>query len=178
MTLPRITHDAWTDLAAFEVFKHLDPHDQLETEVARGVRQTHLSLFSDWRSAGGTMVLNRVISEQRAGGQRPFALLALTATGLAGVAEAAFLSRDHDRFRMQIRAAALHIRHHLPDVAPTLGLHRIEARCWSGHPTAATFLTSIGFSHEVDQPGFGVTGAETFRLFSWVAKTSTSQPKG
>lgn len=175
MPHPRITHAAWTDLAAFEVFKHLDPHDHREAEMARGIAQTHLSLFADWRAVLGQMVFARVISERRTGAEHPFAVLGLTYTGLAGVAEAAFLARDHARYHRQVAAAALLIRAQLPTVAPALGIHRIEARCWAGHPTAATFLKHIGFSHEVDQRGFGTSGAETFRLFAWVAPGSTSQ---
>lgn len=175
MTLPRITHAAWTDLPAFEVFKHLDPNDHREAEVARGIDQTHLSLFADWRAALGQMVLARVISERRASAEHPFALLGLTYTGLAGVAEAAFLSRDHALYRRQVAVAAILIRETLPTIAQQLGLHRIEARCWAKHPTAAQFLDAIGFAHETDQLGFGVTGAETFRLFAWVAPGIPSQ---
>jgi len=178
MRLPRVTHASWTDLPAFEVFKHLDPNDHHEAEVARGLRQTHLSLFADWRAAMGRAVLARVISETRAGGDHPIGVLGLFATGLAGVAEAAFLARDHALYRPQITATALMIRHQLDQVAAPIGLHRIEARCWAGHPTASAFLTAIGFQHETDQRGFGVSGAETFRVFAWVAPGLAYPTKG
>jgi len=37
-----------------------------------------------------------------------------------------------------------------------------------GHPTAAGFLTALGFRHEATMPGFGIGGAATFLQFAYL----------
>lgn len=159
----------FTDLAAMAVFRHLDPSDQLEAELVRGAPAQALGLFADWRAAAAGGVLNLVLETA---GATPFAVLALGHTGQAGVAQAALLARDHGRFRRPLAEAAVLIRARMPGWCAERGIHRIEARCWAGHPTAAGLLTGIGFAHEADMPGFGADGAVVFRQFAWVAARS------
>lgn len=170
-----VTSDPFSDLAAFQVFKMLDPMDHMEAELARGCDLTHLALFADWRAAEPVRVLSLVLSERRGSDKRPFAVLGLNRTSHAGVVEAAFLSRDHRVNRRAIAEAALLIRDGIKAFADQLGLHRIEARCWADHASASRFLVSLGFRHECDMPGYGVDGAVTFRLFAWVAPGSTTE---
>lgn len=160
------------DFAALAVFRQLDPHDLIEAAAVRGGEVTHLSLWFDWRAMEGARVLSRVIED---GGQ-PFAVLALSHTGQAGVAGAAMLARDHRRFARPLAALAARIRRDMPAFCAGLGIHRVEARCWAAHPTAALLLTRLGFAHEADMPGFGRTGRETFRQFAWTAPHPAPHP--
>lgn len=157
---------AWDDLAGMAVFRHLDPHDQLEAELVRGQPSHALGLFADWRGMAPHAVLNLIL--QTAGGT-PFAVLALSNTGQAGVAQGALLARDHGRFRLPLARAAIAIRDRMPAWCAEQGIHRIEARAWAGHPTAPRLLRAIGFAEECLMPGFGLTGTVAFRQFAWVA---------
>ncbi len=156
----------FSSLSAMAVFRHLDPADQIEAELIRGAPSTPLDLFADWRAVAAAGPLNLVLETA---GSTPFAVLALTHTGQAGVAQAAFLARDHARFRRDIARAAVLIRARMPGWCADRGVHRIEARCWTGHPTAPHFLTAIGFAPEAVMPGFGLTGQISFAQFAWVS---------
>ena len=176
MARPRITVDLWTDAAGFDVLASLDRHDIAEVEAGLGrAGLAAVTLFAEWRAAAAGAMLSVVVSEEWSPiSKQPFAVLALRRAGVAGVAEAAFLARDHRLFHRPIVEAALRIRDGMPDYAERAGLNRIEARCWASHPTAARFLAAVGFQHEADLNGFGATGAETFRQFAWVAPGCTS----
>lgn len=155
----------FTDLSAMAVFRQLDPSDHLEAELIRGAPAHALGLFADWRAASRACLLNLCIETSTG---TPFAVLALAHTGQAGVAEAALLARNHARFARPLRELAATIRAELPKWCAEHGIHRIEARCWAGHPSAARLLSLIGFRAEADMLGFGQTGQITFRQFAWI----------
>lgn len=156
----------YDDMAAMVVLRDLDPQDRLEAEAVRGEVVSHLSLFGDWRAARGYHLLSLVIRASPS--DEPVALLALANTGQHGVASAALVARNHRRYRRQLAALARLIRKELPRFASEAGIFRIEARAWASHPRASKFLSLVGFTHEVDMPGFGRGGTETFRQFAWI----------
>lgn len=171
MAPPLVVAQPWSDKAGFDVLANLDTHDLLEFWAAYGAQGVPtVTMFADWRAAAGGALVSYVLCQAwRETSLEPFAVLALRLTGAAGVAEAAFLARDHRLYRREIATAGGLIRDNLAGQASTFGLHRVEARCWAQHPTAARFLRAVGFSHEADLQGFGANGAETFRQFAWVA---------
>ena len=158
---------AYDELGAMAVFKGLDPHDLLEAQITRGRAVSHLALFSDWHAMQAHAVLSLVVFTDPPSGAKPFGVLMLGNTGQAGVAQAAFLARDHRRFRRELVQAARAIRMDMPVFCRERGIHRIEARAWAGHPRAPRFLQAIGFQAEAVMPGFGASGAETFIQFAW-----------
>lgn len=160
------------DLAAMAVFRQLDVHDHMEAELVRGVPYTTLGLFAEWRMAQAHGPLSLIATTGSA--ERPFAIFCLGHTGQAGVAQGALLAAHHDRHRIALARLALAIRDKMPAFAAETGIHRIEARCWAGHPTAARLLTGMGFAHEADLSGFGRDGAHTFRQFAWTRPATTA----
>lgn len=163
-------------LAAKAVFSQLDSNDLLEAQMVRGAHVDHLILFADWHNMQRNCLLSLVVTTAEAQGSVPFALLALGHTGQCGVAQAALVARDHKRFRRQLAHAALAIAGEMPALAVNAGIGRIEARAWSQHPTASTFLRAVGFHHECDMPGFGSTGTVVFRQFAWTDQYLRSAP--
>lgn len=170
------------DLSGMAVFRQLDIHDQVEAELVRGVSYTALGLFAEWRMAQAQGPLSLVACTGPA--ERPFAVFCLGHTGQAGVAQGALLAARHDRHRQPLARLALEIRDRMPAFAAETGIHRIEARCWAGHPTAARILAAMGFTHEADLPGFGPGGIHSFRQFAWTrpdpvppAQTDPEPPK-
>lgn len=163
----------YDDLSAMAVLSALDAQDQIEAELTRGAPASALALFADWRQMEPLRVASHVALT--AGGQ-PFAVFALANTGQAGVAQAALLARDHRRHRIDLARLAVLIRHAFPRLAAACGIHRIEARSWAGHPTAARLLAAMGFAHECDMTGFGQSGAITFRQFAWIAPAPAPDP--
>lgn len=155
-------------MLALPVFRQLDPHDFMEAELIRGQAANGISLWADWRAVEAI----RFLSFVALAGQTPFAVFGLANTGQAGVASAALLARNHQRFARPLARLAVTIRRHMPAEAAARGIHRIEARCWAGHPTAADLLAGLGFAHECDMPGFGLTGSVTYRQFAFVAAHS------
>jgi len=162
-----ITLAPFDNLGAMAVLSRLDPSDLIEAHLVRGVHADHLTLFADWRGMQAQAVLSLVLKDDRRGG-KPFAVLALSNTGQAGVAQAALLARDHAAHWRALATAALMIRAGLPEYCAEWGIYRIEARCWAGHPSAARFLTHCGFAPETDMPGFGPDGTAIFRQFAWI----------
>lgn len=167
----------YDDHAAMAVFRNLDPHDVIEAEVMRGQSSSHLALWADWRAMRASWVASYVLSTGRPDqlGQTPFAVVALGNTGQAGVAQGAFLARSHKRFRGPIARAAVVIRHQLPRLCADLGIHRVEARCYAGHPTAQGFLRAIGFECDCAMRGFGADGTATFMQFAFLSQSPTDQ---
>lgn len=163
-----ITTRPYDDLAAMAVFRNLDVHDHLEAELVRGASTTHLGLFGDWRAMQPHHVLSLVAITAPNRGATPFAVLCLANTGQAGVAQAALLARNHALFRTPLRELVRAMARHLPIEARTRGIHRIEARCWAGHPTASRLLSALGFVPEADLYGFGADGRAVFRQFAWI----------
>lgn len=157
----------YEDHGAMAVFSRLDPHDLAEAQIVRGEAATHLGLFADWRAMRAAWIASHVLTTRATGGQ-PFAVLAVSHTGQAGVAQAAFLSRDHQRFRSSIARAGAVIRHQLPGWARERGIRRIEARCWLGHPTAPDFLFALGFAPEAIMHGFGPEGRDDFLQYAYI----------
>lgn len=152
---------------AMAVLSSLDPFDWIEAQMVRGELVTHLGLFADWHMMRGAWVASHVLTTRKAGGS-PFAVLAISNTGQAGVAQAAFLARDHTRYRLPIARTAILMRAAIGSFCAERGIHRIEARCWADHPTAARFLASIGFVREAIMPGFGPAGEAVFLQFAYV----------
>jgi hypothetical protein len=164
----------YDDLTAMAVLQRLDAHDHMEAELVRGAPASHLALFADWRAMQAFRLASFVAITGPDRGARPFAVFALAHTGQAGVASAALLARDHAAFRRPLAEMALRIRTELPATCAASGIRRIEARSWAGHPTAAGLLTALGFEHETDMPGFGLSGTITFRQFAWLAPENRS----
>lgn len=154
----------YSDEACHAVMCDLDPWDWLEVEATRGERVTALGLFADWRALQAARLESWAVHSPAG---RPFALVALVAGGQRGVAGAAMVARPHDRWRRPLAEVALAIRARMPEFAASRGIHRIEARAWSRHPTAARFLSATGFRLETRLPGFGADGCETFLQFAW-----------
>lgn len=153
----------YDDASAMAVFSALDVADAQEVELVRGVRTSALALFADWRSVEPARVASFIACT---GGGTPFAIFGLMNTGQAGVAAAALLARDHRRYRPWLAALAVDIRRELPAHCATLGIARVEARSWAGHPTASRLLRALGFCEECDMPGFGPTGRANFLQFA------------
>lgn len=161
----------WDDHDALIVFRTLDHHDQAEAEAVRGRSTSGVQLWADWRSVEQV----RIVSILAATAGTPFAVLGLSHTGQAGVAEAALLARSHARFRVPLARLAVLIRRRLPLVAAEAGIHRIEARCAAMHPTAALLLEGCGFHLEAIMRGFGADGGLSFRQFAWVRPRPTQE---
>lgn len=161
----------WNDLDALIVFRTLDHHDQAEAEAVRGRSASGVQLWADWRAVEQV----RIVSILACAAGTPFAVLGLSHTGQAGVAEAALLARSHRRFRVPLARLAVLIRRRLPVVAAEAGIHRIEARCASGHPTASRLLQGCGFHLEAIMRGFGADGRLTFRQYAWVSPRATQE---
>ena len=170
-----ISVDPYDDHGAMAVLSQLDPVDRVEAAILRGSMPSHLQLFAEWRALQASWVFGHVLRTRALTGL-PFAVLAVGNTGQAGVAQAAFLARDHVRFRREIVAAAVLARDAIGPTCAQLGIRRIEARCWAGHPTAANFLAAIGFQAEADMAGFGGDGRQIVRQFAYVAELSPHQP--
>ena len=160
----------YDDHRAMAVLSRLDPVDQQEANVGRGQSVSHLALFADWRAINAARLLSVVLCHGNSPDMAtPFAVLGLSNTGQAGVAQAAFLARDHERFKSPILSALRRIRRELPGFCAELGIHRIEARSWAEHPRAPFFLRGCGFRYETDLRGYGADGRDTFQLFAWTS---------
>ncbi|MGR3822676.1 MAG: hypothetical protein ACU0A5_08870 [Salipiger marinus] len=159
----------YEDHAALDILRALDPSDYREAVLARGAEASHLALFAEWRAAQAVGVVSHLL---RTDTGRPFALLTVVLTA-RGVAQAALLSRSHDKFRMPLARAAVEIRRRLPGWAAGAGIHRLEARCWADHPTAPGFLRACGFRFEAETPGYGPDGRAVFLQFAWIHEGGT-----
>ncbi|KRS15651.1 hypothetical protein [Roseovarius indicus] len=155
------------NLAGMAVLSHLDVNDHIEAQLVRGRAADHLDIFCDWRGIQAHALLSLVVKDESRGG-KPFAVLAVSHTGQAGVAQAAFLSRNHLTFRRALARAGTRIRAEMPGFCDQWGVRRIEARCWKDHPTAPAFLRHCGFVREADMPGFGNDGRTVFTQFAWI----------
>lgn len=166
----------YDDHHALHIMRNLDRHDLTEAQLVRGQPAGHLALFADWRAMQGARVVSLVLALDAAHGGAPFAVLALANTGQAGVAQAALLARDHRTFRRALAKSAIMIRQQMPEFCAKAGIHRVEARCWAGHPTAPGFLSAIGFTPEAVLRGFGASGRAEFIQFAWI--DPQPDPKG
>jgi len=161
-----ITVRPYDDMTALPVFQLLDPMDQIEADLVRGSSSTAVQLWADWRAVQAYRLMSFVALTA---GQTPFAVFGLAHTGQAGVAGAALLARDHVRYRRELVHLVRMIRTHLAPECAARGIHRIEARAWADHPRAGNLLRALGFAHECDMPGFGLTGQIIYRQFAWLA---------
>lgn len=168
---PPVLIQPYSDHAAMNVLSRLDVMDHIEAEQMRGRPISHLELFADWRAIEPARVVSLVLSTGSEAAPQPFAVLGLSNTGQAGVAQAALLARDHKKFRGALIGAARHIRAQMPVFCADNGIYRIEARSWAGHPRAAQFLRACGFIHETDMSGFGGAAATMFSQFAWTHPT-------
>lgn len=150
---------------AMAMFRALDPHDHMEAELVRGKTMLGAELWADWRAAAAWQAIS-LMAYATPHATTPFAVFALGNTGQAGVAQAALLARDHTIHRRPLARLAVAIRHGLPAEARARGIRRIEARAWTGHPTASRLLAHLGFAAECDMPGFGPDGGQTYRQFA------------
>lgn len=162
----------WSDDAALAILRDLDVNDALEAALWRGGDAEPLSLWADWRMAGpGSLI---AAATRQLGAWAPFALMALTPTGAAGVASAALMARDHARWRPELIELARHWRETLPGYCAERGVTRCECRSWVGHPTAARLLRHIGFRFEARLAGFG-GGAIVFDQYAWTAPNPSEE---
>lgn len=166
---------AYADTPAMEVFRNLDPSDWAEAQLVRGVTTDHLTLWCDWRAAQAGAVLSMLMRSTRLGG-RPFAVMALAHTGVAGVAQAAMLARSHARYAPELAAVARRVRRKMPGFCRDAGINRVEARCWADHPSAAQFLRICGFSLEATLAGFGGASPVHFHQFAWTQERTPHVP--
>jgi hypothetical protein len=160
-----ISLGAYDPAAALIVFRDLDPCDLMEAQVMRGSAAHFAKLMAEWDAVQASAPLSLILKQ----GGIPFGVLLVGNTGQAGVGQAALLARNHRRFRRGLWAAGRAIAQDMPAWCDDRGVHRIEARAWSGHPRAGVFLRLCGFRLEVAMPGFGATGAETFHQYAWTA---------
>lgn len=145
----------FNDADAWSVFQLLDGNDFVEAELTRGRAATNVGLFADWRSVEGARLLSQVAVAVRGRKRIPFAVVGLSHTGQAGVAQAAMLAKSHRFFMRELAELGLAIRKGMPAFCRDHGIFRIEARCWADHPRAARFLEATGFHAEARLRGFG-----------------------
>ncbi|MEO1796605.1 MAG: hypothetical protein AAFR53_06275 [Pseudomonadota bacterium] len=170
----RIRIEPYTDARAFDVLRWLDHDDYLEASLVRGQPPQALALFSEWRALEPLRLASYVLTTDCEINPRPFAVLGVSLSGMAGVAQAALLAKSHTTYRRQLVTAAREIRAQLPLICAEKAINRIEARCWAHHPTAPRFLAACDFHLEAKLPGFGVEGAVPFLQFAYLPPA----PKG
>lgn len=166
--MPRL--DAWSDTGAMAVFNDLDLQDFREAEVVRGTKVSSMALWSDWRSIRSARIFDVVAYSSPATGRHPFAILSVVNSGVAGVAEAALVTRDVSRWGGQVARLASGLRRVFPDECRRVGIHRVEARSWCGHPSGGRLLTACGLPFEARLTGFGADGTATFDQHAWTAQ--------
>lgn len=159
------------NLSAHAVLSRLDACDRQEAELARGAQIDSLDLFADWRAMQQVALLSFVVFDRVEGGA-PFATLMVIPTPTSGIAQAAFLARDHARFRAPLMTVARQIRRELPEFCARTGIFRVECRCWSDHRSARRFLRFCGFRRECQVPGYGPDGETVFEQYSFLQPLS------
>jgi len=168
MTRPLVKLSPFDPARALTVLSGLDDNDQLEAQIMRGDPAESYDLLTDWlllARQGAACYVGEALPPISA----PFAVLALVPGTTPGLGYAAMLARDHHFWKRALVPLVRLIRHDLPPVAAHMGLHRIEARSWAGHPTAATLLRAIGFTREAEMTGFGYGGEMNLDQWVWLA---------
>jgi len=160
--------------AALQVLQRLDEHDQLEAELTRGDRADPFDMLASWMGLGAQGAAVFVGRAELAG---PFAVLAIVPSATPGLGHAAMLACDHRFWRRSLVPLVRQIRDGFLAQARAMGLHRIEARSWAGHPTAPSLLRAIGFELEAEMIGFGQSGEINFNQWAWVADYIPRPPK-
>jgi len=167
--------EPFTPEAALHVLQRLDEHDQLEAELARGDPAEPFDMLASWmglEAQGAAVFVGREVANDA-----PFAVLAIVPGATPGLGHAAMLACDHAFWRRALVPLVRQIRDGFPDFAAHMGLHRIEARSWAGHPTAPSLLRAIGFELEAAMIGFGQSGEINFNQWAWVADYIPRPPK-
>lgn len=159
---------------AVEVFRNLDGADRMEADALRDPGTHFLGLFGDWHNAARHAIESGVFVKKSALGNAPFAVIALANTGIAGVAEGAFLAADHSQNFWSIGRAAVFLKRHWLSYMAERQIHRIEARCDAAHPRASRLLEQIGFEFCCNLPGYGRDGSHTFKLYALTAERKHS----
>ncbi|MEC9435152.1 MAG: hypothetical protein VYD87_19800 [Pseudomonadota bacterium] len=158
-----LTSPAWRGLSlaalepgpALAVLADLDRHDRTEAGFALGSRfEPGEALRQILRQEAAGALFFTVWSHAPAGGAMPFAIGGFSPVYMPGCVAGALLARDHRRWRRPLARLALALRVDLPGWARARGVDRIEARCWSSHPTAPGLLGAIGFAREAAVPRF------------------------
>ncbi len=168
MTRPLVTLAPFNPPDALRVFEMLDENDQLEAEVMRGDKALPYDMLADWMALekqGAACFVAQVAPPYA----EPIAVMAIVRGGTPGLGHAAMLARDHRIWRRALVPAARAIRDGFPAQARAMGLHRIEARSWAGHPTAPSLLRAIGFELDAEMIGFGHSGEVNLNQWVWLA---------
>lgn len=160
----------WSDDLGRIVFDDLDLHDFREAGVVRGEAVRSMTIWADWRSVRSLRIVDVIAVSRPVHGARPFAVFAIANTGIAGVAEASLLTRAVPTWGREIARLAVHLRRAMPAFCADLGIHRIEARSWAGHPTGGRLLEACGLRLEARLSGFGASGQETFDQHAWTSQ--------
>ena len=157
----------WSDDLGTRVFDDLDENDMAEAMIDRGAAVSSRGLWADWRATRGTRLLDVIAVSTVRRGCKPFAVFAVAHSGRAGVGDVALLTRHVPDWRMEIGRLAAGLRIAVPAFCADLGIHRLEARSWTGHPTGGRLLVACGFPVECRLHGFGPDGRETFDQHAW-----------
>jgi hypothetical protein len=144
-------------IAALRVIEDLDPIDRLEVQLG-GIQPTPGEMLRQFiiQQAGGAH-LQIVYAHRTEGGAEPFAILGVAEALASCTGSAALIARDHAAWARPLRHLCAGLRADLPAAMAAAGFRRIEARCWSGHPTAQRLLRGIGFAFETELHGFGLS---------------------
>jgi hypothetical protein len=143
--------------AALRVIEDLDPLDMLELRLG-GVTPTTDEILRQMliQQASGAY-FQIAYAHRPEGGAEPFAILGIAEALASCTGSAALIARDHVAFARPLRRLCAGLRADLPTVMAATGFRRVEARCWSGHPTAPHLLRAIGFKFETELHGFGLS---------------------
>lgn len=144
-------------IAALRVIEDLDPIDRLEVHLG-GVTPSAGEILRQFviQQAGGAH-LQIAYAHRPEGGAEPFAILGVAEVLASGTGSAALIARVHGQWAGPLRRLCLGLRADFPRAMAIAGFRRVEARCWSGHPTAAHLLRGIGFEFETELHGFGLS---------------------
>ncbi len=163
-TLP-VTLEPFTPEAALQVLTKLDEMDQFEAQLMRGDEADSYELLAGWmalRQQGAACFVGVVDGQ-------PIAVMAIVPGVTPGLGHAAMLACDHKQWKRGLVALVRLIRDGFPAQARVMGLHRIEARSWAGHPTAPSLLRAIGFELEAHMVGLGQSGEVNLKQWVWLA---------
>jgi hypothetical protein len=151
---------AFDPAPALRVLDGLDLHDRQEVHMGFGIDLTPGQLLRGLLSqelTGGHLAIAWHHAPE--GGAAPFAIVGVARGAAAGSGVASLIARDHLQWHPAIRRLVIALRDDLPGWMLSNGFRRIEARCWTKHPTAAELLRGMGFVFETEIHGFGVTSS-------------------
>lgn len=145
--------------AALRVIEDLDALDRVEIQLG-GIDPTPDEILRQFviQSAGGAH-FQIAYAHAPEGGATPFAIIGVAEALAVGTGSVALIARDHRAWARPLRRLAAGLRADLPTAMCRSGLRRLEARCWSAHPTAPRLLRAIGFAFETELRGFALSSA-------------------